>query len=74
MKPQLTATELQQLRNELIEHRELHAERKYFAQIRRYLRQQQLVVEFSPSVIGIRIRMLAPLAQAQPDSLALCLN
>lgn len=57
MKWRLTATELHTLRNELIEHRELHAEKEHLAQVRRYLAEQLLPVEFGPSVLGIRITL-----------------
>lgn len=55
MPHQLTLGELQQLRAELIERREIHADSCYLRQIRSYLQDQQLPVEFSPSAAGIRI-------------------
>ena len=51
----LTDADLLQLRAELIEHRQIHAEREHLRQIRAYLRDQQIPVEFSPSAVGIRI-------------------
>ena len=45
----LTPEDLRYLRNELLEHRQVYADRVHLPQIRAYLRQQQINVELSPS-------------------------
>lgn len=53
----LTAEELRYLRNELLEHRQVYADRVHLPQIRAYLRQQRITAEFSPSAAGVWIQL-----------------